>query len=269
VVQGGKDKEGYTRASFIYFHKMKRPLKVQAVGSADVYRLTCFYDDLDKFQAPLVCHLAVDSNAQIELLKEELKITHRIHPSGRKRGHARSLPFNLVSSHWAVPEWIQWVVDDKGANPKGVTAEQWVTRMLVLAVVSHYYATQRIVIRVKHGTCVAAFGIELPTAKRFFKDREKTTAIARDGKRKRIFHAVRAHDRRLPIGRVTDVKAHYRGIRTFDWNGYQIHIVFPNNTKVFDMNIGLKYPDEVTPKERNRYRGEKYVGTLVAKILDR
>jgi hypothetical protein len=44
------------------------------------------------------------------------------------------------------------------------------------------------------------------------------------GSKRRIFHVVRPHERHLPSGDVRIIKMHHRGMRTFDWNGYAVHI---------------------------------------------
>jgi hypothetical protein len=83
----------------------------------------------------------------------------------------------------------------------------------------------------------------------FFKDRDKT-AIAADGKRKRIVHYVGEFIR----SNGQHVKEHLRGIRQFHWRGYDIAIMVPKfhiTTYNFDvepeneesMIIGQKYVD--------------------------
>jgi len=55
-------------------------------------------------------------------------------------------------------------------------------------------------------------------AKYFFKNRKF--------KGKKIFHAVAAHYRNTKTG-TTTVKTHYRGSRSFEWEGYQVNIQLP------------------------------------------
>jgi hypothetical protein len=59
-------------------------------------------------------------------------------------------------------------------------------------------------------------------AKYYFTDR----AIDDGGKRKAIFHWVKAHYRKTKKGR-TPVKTHFRGNREFQWGEYDIHIKVP------------------------------------------
>lgn len=81
--------------------------------------------------------------------------------------------------------------------------------------------------------------------KRFFRNR--IDAIASDGKRKRIFHAVVAHERVCHNGKITPVRTHYRGTRNFDWNGYNIKIVMPGRHGMAqsDFNIPGEYIEQV------------------------
>jgi hypothetical protein len=72
----------------------------------------------------------------------------------------------------------------------------------------------------------ATFGIHPGEQVKFFKDRDKT-AIATDGKRKRIVHCVREHERVTAEGKTTTVKEHLRGIRRFVWKGYAIAVTVP------------------------------------------
>jgi hypothetical protein len=40
------------------------------------------------------------------------------------------------------------------------------------------------------------------------------------------------------------VRAHYRGLRLFDWNGYGIRIVLPERAKVMGFNIPGQYAED-------------------------
>lgn len=57
----------------------------------------------------------------------------------------------------------------------------------------------------------------------FFNDREDVIV---DGIKKRIFHIVRPHERQL-VDKTTLVHLHFRGLRKFVWNGYEIEISVP------------------------------------------
>jgi hypothetical protein len=57
----------------------------------------------------------------------------------------------------------------------------------------------------------------------FFNDREDVIV---DGIKKRIFHIVRPHERQL-VDKTALVHLHFRGLRKFIWNGYEIEISVP------------------------------------------
>lgn len=70
----------------------------------------------------------------------------------------------------------------------------------------------------------AAFGVNIERTPYFFKDRDRVPGSNRGG---RIFHIVRTHERVLPSGKVRPVRTHFRGLRRFMWNGYQMVITVP------------------------------------------
>lgn len=80
-------------------------------------------------------------------------------------------------------------------------------------------------VNVARGNMVSVFCVPATRTSYFFRDRELHVAV--DGRRKKIFHAVAEHDRRLPNGKVRRVRAHYRGERGFGWKGYQVLITVP------------------------------------------
>lgn len=112
---------------------------------------------------------------------------------------------------------------------------------LVIRFCLEYNMTMRrehgINIYVKKGKDKAVFSVPQNRWKYFFKDR--IDAIAADGKKKRIFHAVIAHHRILSSGKQTNVRTHYRGSRNFMWNGYQIHIVIQGKHGMAAAEFGL------------------------------
>lgn len=67
------------------------------------------------------------------------------------------------------------------------------------------------------------FSVAQNDAVRFFRDRE----IDIGGRRKPIFHMVKAHYRTKADGSQTTVKGHHRGKQRFTWDGYRISIIAP------------------------------------------
>lgn len=99
-------------------------------------------------------------------------------------------------------------------------------------------------VRAERDGVSVAFNVALGLTPQFFKDRE--TTVASDGRRRRIFHAVKEHTRDLASGATTTVSAHYRGERVFDWNGERITITPSERAfyTTFDAPAYLQRPKE-------------------------
>lgn len=74
----------------------------------------------------------------------------------------------------------------------------------------------------KAGVC-SLVNVNVEQTPSFFDDREEVWV---DGIKKRIFHIVRPHERQLG-DKTALVHLHFRGLRQFVWNGYQIEISVP------------------------------------------
>jgi len=235
VPRDAEDKRGYIIPSFIYFRKLRTGSAafsgVQAWGG-DIYQLNALYDDRDSSRHWLsnmaylgTCHLGIAADGAIELLRQQRVVRQVITPKRKRKGARQPAYIEVSTRQWEYPDWAVDAAAERQMDPG-----QWTRNMLVLALVTYTASLDQIIIRARRNGCTAAFGIELPRAKYFFRDRDKHTALAADGRRKRIFHSVVAHKRELATGRVTDVKSHYRGLRSFDWQGHAIRIVFPDHT---------------------------------------
>ena len=101
-------------------------------------------------------------------------------------------------------------------------------------------------IRAEQKGISTSFNISPSLAPKFFADRE--TGLTTDGKRYRIFHAVREHSR-MRNGQASIVPAHYRGERVFAWNGENITITPPERGfgKKFHLEASMVHEDEKKP----------------------
>lgn len=120
-------------------------------------------------------------------------------------------------------------------------------------------------VRAKQKGNAAAFWINNADGPRFFRDRE-ITVLTPTGQRKRIFHHVAAHERKSRDGRISQVRAHYRGERRFQWNGYSVTISVPDH----------HYPDlrrwsaeGVDGAPRPGYMGMDEVAETLQQVLER
>lgn len=233
-------------AAFIYFQAVNRSRWIER--GAHRFRVTIVWDTMQSFGCAASFCVAVESG-EARVLKEAVRVPHIVRPTrGRKRHHGDE--FTRYTIAWKVPSWLSGIFEELQveASHDCDTPEAWAIEMFWRAVSTAVDASDRIIVRVGDGQGhKAAVGIDLQRAGYFFKDREKLTALAKDGRRKRIFHSVRQHTRVLATGRETDVHAHYRGIRHFDWQGYRVQIVLPNLNGLIGRSSGLGC-DEIGPR---------------------
>jgi hypothetical protein len=138
--------------------------------------------------------------------------------------------------------------------------------MLRLCLFTYRGIVSQVVIRVKSQGATAAFGIDLKRAPYFFADRDFEPA--RDGRRRRIFHAVMEHDRVIRGVKTVRVRAHFRGARTFLWSSYAIHIVSPQNQWVFEMPVAAVEIDEPLTPEQQAMMDMRELGKRMAEYAE-
>lgn len=248
--------------SFMYFTKLRAPAGIQFT-KGEIYSFSALYNDRDRaktgFAAVCTCHVAIDGNGTPRLLKELVNSVSHITPLKTRRGRTRKgAAVTIRSRDWAYP---RWTVD--GAANHHETPNEWITGLFLMCFITCDECQNKIIVRTKHGGITSAFGIDVKRAKYFFSDRE-ATALAADGKRKRIFHSVIAHDRVLDDSRTVTVKYHYRGIRHFGWNGYQVGIVLPKFNEILKFPKAASYEQDVKDDER----AEMASATEVARKFD-
>lgn len=105
-------------------------------------------------------------------------------------------------------------------------------------------------VAVTKGRRRVTFSVDPSETKTFFKDRQKT-AIARDGKAKRIIHLVGSHTRKTKRGQ-TAVKQHIRGIRSFAWRGYQCDVTAPRFNGYLASSFDIEAEADVDVKHTKR-----------------
>ncbi len=241
---------GRCTPSVIYFEKIARPARVQCVRG-DVYRVTAVYDDRAgrrdgyraKLSLPVVYHISVQDGRPV--LLPELTTTWRRVTT--KRGKKRET-FRLGTKSWTIPDRVATVNADLRAEHEWTSTLNPVEWLFALAFNTHAVATRRIIVRARRSGITAAFGIELGRAKQFFCDRDPV--LAPDGKRRRIFHAVRAHERQLATGKRSQVKYHYRGTRKFDWRRYRLTIALPTVQDITTFDASARYLTDLPKSER-------------------
>ena len=105
------------------------------------------------------------------------------------------------------------------------TAEQMIVDLFIDAALLHQRLNSSMIrVAVKKGNLTAAMNVDVTRTPYFFDDRDDV--VDDKGVKKRIFHIVRPHERQVG-NRVTNVHMHFRGLREFVWNGYQVTITVP------------------------------------------
>jgi hypothetical protein len=92
-------------------------------------------------------------------------------------------------------------------------------------------------------------------AKHFFNDRVKVYANGGNGRMRPIMHIVEGHQRKYRSGKVADVPTHIRGLRQFEWNGYECSISAPDfhafQSQTFDAEAQVLDEElELVPMDR-------------------
>lgn len=196
-------KKDHLYPKFLYFQKMRRPWFV-APFKGDVYEVTLFYDNanIEKSGLPVHYYIGVDADAKMTPLRH-MRLVEDVIP----RKHERGRTF-VTRKQWYTPVDI---------GHKGLTPIQ-----AFVMIADAFENSQSGAIRVScnKGDLTAIFAVEMKRTAYFFKDRSTK-------KEKRIFHVVRPHERVYQSGKTTDIKFHFRGVRDFEWNGYDVHITVP------------------------------------------
>lgn len=204
-VEAKARKEDEMHPRFLYFQKyegLKGPTTIQRVPQGDLYVLTIYWDDGKDFRVPIQYPFGIDAGGELKLLRVRLP------------GNTKSPQL----TGWGVDPWIK-----ARARERKKDVQTYAKELFVLAATGFEYAQGSVVrVNVKHGDLVAAFGIDPKRTAYFFRDRDVDLRTL-TGQKRRIFHSVRPHMRRG--GKA--VGLHFRGLRDFDWQGYNIHIAVP------------------------------------------
>lgn len=163
--------------------------------------------------------VGVSDDGQITLLKHKTGMMARF-----RSGGSRTPGWDYPQELWQMYEMYCEREYAKDRTPDSI--ETWATTAFAIAANAFSRATEAAQVRVKTGNTTVNVGVPLSRCPSFFKDR--SIQAASDGRRKRIFHFVRGHERKLSDGRMRTVKGHYRGARRFEWNGYPVTITVPD-----------------------------------------
>lgn len=260
-VNKGKDHPLYPR--LMHFLKMKSPRDIkkrlfergrdaiQPISpTSDLYIFTEYYDEQDwarlfpkKSRADWSLCRFFDKAFAVEI---PLEITQdgRVRPLKLLRErHVRFGKDGIFQRRWDYPYPKTYIQSYK--NELGKLSQQDFILWNVGLILGWYEAATYSIIQVratKNGICTL-INVNVEETPDFFEDRED---VVIDGIKKRIFHIVRAHERIGSKG----VRIHFRGLRQFVWNGYEIEISVPGRDHFDVKEVDIAAVDERDPRAR-------------------
>ncbi len=192
---------------FGYIIKETRPINVQ-VSNGTVYRVGLTY--VLKGQPYAIWYHVGVMDGQVVPLKTCYPRTHRFGQKRKRGGY-------IVRLEWGFPEILhEWAENlDMTVEDVAVGNFAWIAN-------AAYTREGGLTVSVNKGKERAVFGIDMERTPYFFADRDKT--VNENGQTKKIIHIVRGHYRTLAGGQRKFIKSHFRGLRRFTWNGYQVRV---------------------------------------------
>ena len=192
-----------------FFNKIKRPFNVQPSNDT-IYEFGIVYDTqhLSGFPPAILekVYMSVNEEGALKALKT-------CRPTWMRVGGAS---FSRMS--WKYPDLLERYAKDWGDTDIEGVASWWFNIITHLAMSSESGLT----VRVKKKKSVISFAIDMERTPYFFSDREKV--VTSKGQTKKIFHIVRGHMRKMSDGAEKHIKSHFRGLRKFVWNEYDVSI---------------------------------------------
>jgi hypothetical protein len=249
----GKDGLPTVPVRFSWMTKLDRPgHDCERRNGGTIYRCTSYFDDVTDKKMEGSGHGAiqqylvhVDDDGTITPLRM-LKTEEQIIRHKKGEGAARK------GANFTVVKHQRWGLPDFGDDLEASKRADLIRWLFCFTMNFWVQAATGSMIRVTatKGNVVMPFVVDVLDTPGFFSDRDIT--ITQTGVKKRIFHIVRQHVR--ASGQV--VKLHFRGLRDFIWNGYNIKIVVPGRDAhdLADFTIAGVHED-VPPEERG---GQEY-----------
>jgi len=194
----GDESSDFVPCRFIVMQKHKRPVNVELRPGVVIYEVAMTY----KFDGKACAgsfHVAINQNGDVAPLKE-----------CRPKYHRKS---RLARMEWSYSEHLSDLASDNS-----MSIEQLAHNLVAHASSAQLASEQGLSVRVEKGKNRLAFSVDMLRTPYFFQDRQKV--VNENGRTKPILHIVRAHRRKN--GKV--VKSHWRGLREFQWNGYNVKI---------------------------------------------
>ena len=187
------------------------------------------------------CWIVVRPDGSIRIPHELRPVTSNIRHKRAMSGYKGQYGSRSSASHtrqWCLPTLA---IAEEGKIQSDY--EEYLKAVFVQLVKWWNGRSQEWSVSVKKDGHRVTFSVKKEHTSGYFADRE--TVVNVDGKPRKIVHYVRAHDRIDG----SFVKAHIRGLREFDWNGYHCHVTAPEFSAL--TTIAPLSPMEVTGKVNN------------------
>lgn len=168
-------------------------------------------------------HFGVLDDGTIKPLRQLHQYFQQLPLRFRRDSNGRMLPIReiLVRRGWQYSRDLDTL---KTVMTKKRTKAEEIQFIAAFIVNAYHDAISDVRIRCARGGLVATFSVDLLRIPYFFRDRDIEITVG--GRRKKIFHIVRTHER-IYAGKSGFVRTHFRGARKFDWHGYNITISMP------------------------------------------
>lgn len=212
IHMGQGDTEEYFGLRFGCFVKETRPINVQAANAA-IYRVTVTYD-VDGVPFGDQFFVCV-SGTHVVALKQ-------CTPKMRKFGSNNAIRSKKPNTPVTRMEWGYAGCLERNKDKFGGCVHKAASFLFSYIANAANAREMGLTVRVRKGKLTAAFAIDLLRTPYFFSDREKV--VNENGSTKKIIHHVKGHYRTLAGGSKKFIKPHFRGLREFQWNGYDVRV---------------------------------------------
>jgi hypothetical protein len=281
-----KGKDDPLEPRLMHFIKIKHPREIkkrlferhgrdiiQPIGmKSDLYIFTNYYDQRDwarvfprKTREDRNLARFFEKAFAIEL---PLEITEdgRVRPLKILRELRAPRPFrltrgeNILTRTWDYP-YSKACMKGMSGEAKNMAPQDYILCKIGLALRCYEEATSSIIqVRAtKNGVCTL-INVNVEETPDFFEDREDVIV---DGIKKRIFHIVRPHER-VTRNHTALVHLHFRGLRQFVWNGYEIEISVPGRDHFLLNEVDIPTTEESDPAVASGYELPQVASWLVA-----
>lgn len=218
---------------FLYFQKYDQPPpELQPTSGGDIYTLTVWWDQPfnNRFTRNMGKKGGVPQSFGI-FVSHDGKILRAL-----KSIETRYMG-DIPSRQWRIPhEMEEWAKQHK------ISVQTFLVNTFLGAMEAYEQSGWSMVrVEVTKGDMSAVIGVSVRRMAYFFKDRDYV--LDEHGKRSRIFHIVRAHERESR-GQKTSVRLHFRGEREFIWAGYGVSITVPGRDHFMISEFDIGTTDE-------------------------